>query len=67
MDGELDLWEGEYTYRCILITILAHQQETSSNFTTSVGAKSVYSIMGKPINGSDLMLFIDSTGEGTAF
>lgn len=23
--------------------------------------------MGKPINGSDLMLFIDSTGEGTAF
>ena len=43
MDGELDLWEGEYTYRCILTNDYDSSTRDIVEFTTSVGAKSVYS------------------------
>ena len=36
----LDLWEGEYSIQIHSVpTIMTHQQETSSNSTTSVGAR----------------------------
>lgn len=45
MDGELDLWEGEYTYRCILTNDYDSSTRDIVEFTTSVGAKSVYSMI----------------------
>ena len=46
-DGSDVFWTPEQIDKLIRIlpTIMTHQQETSSNFTTSVGAKSIYSMI----------------------
>ena len=41
MDGVLDLWEGEYTYRCILTNDYESPQEKLSSSITFVEERNV--------------------------
>lgn len=45
MDGELDLWEGEYTYRSILTNDYDSSTRDIVEFYNKRGAKSVYSMI----------------------
>ena len=45
MDGVLDLWEGEYTYRCILTNDYESSQEKLSSSITFVEERNVSSMI----------------------
>ena len=44
-NGDLDLWEGEYTYRCILTNDYDSSTRDIVEFYNKRGAKSVYSMI----------------------
>ena len=43
-DGELDLWEGEYTYRCILTNDYESSEKEIVKFYTSVEGRNASSM-----------------------